>query len=78
MVAPQPVTRAVLPHGVPTWKFKAPVKIGDTITGWMKVTRKRAVRGNGLVVFASKSVNQKGETVQEGQWSLMIKGRPKA
>lgn len=58
------------------WKFRGPVRIGDALRFELSVVRARgAGPGQGLVVFASRLVNQKGETVQEGTWSLIIRKR---
>ena len=60
------------------WKFRGPIKIGDTIHTEAKVTRKKEMRrlGGGLIVFDVAVVNQKGETVQKGQWTVLIKSKP--
>jgi 3-hydroxybutyryl-CoA dehydratase len=60
------------------WRFRKPIFLGDTIHMRGEVIRTRAVRrmGGGIVVFDMKLVNQKGDTVQEGQWSVAVKGRP--
>lgn len=60
------------------WKFKAPLYIGDTVTARVRVkqTRPLARLGGGVVVLALELFNQKGETVQEGEWSVLIKSRP--
>ncbi|MGM0401541.1 MAG: MaoC/PaaZ C-terminal domain-containing protein [Chloroflexota bacterium] len=57
------------------WKFKAPIHIGDTIRLHVTVKRTRAVpsMGGGMVVFALEVLNQEDETVQEGEWTLLIK-----
>ena len=61
-----------------TWKFKAPIFIGDSIRLEGKVIKTRPMpsMGGGLVIFAVKVVNQRGKTVQEGEWSMLMKGRP--
>ncbi|NLG48769.1 MAG: dehydratase [Chloroflexi bacterium] len=61
-----------------TWKFKAPVFIGDSIKLEGEVIKARPMpsMGGGLVVFAVKVVNQQGKTVQEGEWTMLMKGRP--
>ena len=60
------------------WKFRKPVFIGDTIHMRGEVTRVRPVRrmGGGVVIFNMKLLNQRGETVQEGPWTVAIRGRP--
>ncbi len=59
------------------WKFKAPILIGDTIAMDARVQRKRAIArlGGGVVVFAIAVKNQRGETVQEGEWSVLVKSK---
>ena len=60
------------------WRFKAPIHIGDTITIRARVTRTRPMpsAGGGIVVMDVAVVNQHGTTVQQGEWSLMMRGRP--
>jgi acyl dehydratase len=61
------------------WKFRAPIKIGDTIHMTAEVTKKKAMPGGasgGFVSFNVTVANQRGETVQRGEWTLVIKGRP--
>ena len=60
------------------WKFKAPILIGDTIAMTARVARRRELRrlGGGVVVLAIAVKNQRGETVQEGEWSILVKSRP--
>ena len=60
------------------WKFRGPIKIGDTIHTEAKVARKKEMQrmGGGIVVLDVAVVNQRGETVQKGQWTVLIKGKP--
>lgn len=60
------------------WKFKGPILIGDTIAMTARIRRKRAIPrlGGGMVVFGIALKNQRGETVQEGEWSVLMKSRP--
>jgi 3-hydroxybutyryl-CoA dehydratase len=60
------------------WKFKLPILIGDTIRLRTKVTRLRPMpsMGGGLAVFEVSVCNQRDEVVQEGEWTLLIKGQP--
>ena len=59
------------------WKFKAPIKIGDTIHLEAKVAGKKAMKslGGGVVTFDMVLVNQRGEVVQKGRWTALIKSR---
>jgi acyl dehydratase len=60
------------------WKFKGPIYIGDTISVRARVTQKKTLSGvgGGMVVLEVEVVNQKGEVVQKGNWSVLIKSRP--
>jgi acyl dehydratase len=60
------------------WKFRGPIKIGDTVRVEAQVTRKKEMRrmGGGLIVLDVAVVNQSDETVQKGQWTALIKSKP--
>lgn len=60
------------------WKFRGPIKIGDTIHVEAQVARKKEMRrlGGGLIVLDVAVVNQRDETVQKGQWTALIKSKP--
>jgi 3-hydroxybutyryl-CoA dehydratase len=60
------------------WKFKAPVKIGDTIHVVAKVKQTKAMRaaGGGFVIMDARVLNQRNETVQQGEWSILVKSKP--
>lgn len=60
------------------WKFRGPIKIGDTIHVEAKVTRKKEMRrmGGGIVILDVVIGNQRDETVQKGQWTALVKSRP--
>ena len=62
------------------WKFKGPIKIGDTIRVRGKVTGKKdtSKTDRGLVTLQRTVVNQRDEVVQEGETDLMIERRPRA
>src|SRR5574337_1671467 len=51
------------------WKFKGPIKIGDTIRVKAKVLAKRETskKDRGIVTLERQVVNQRGEVVQEGE-----------
>ena len=59
------------------WKFKAPIRIGDTIHLEAKVARKKAMKrlGGGIVSFEVQLLNQRGEVVQKGTWTVLVKGK---
>jgi len=57
------------------WKFTGPIFIGDTIHVVQSVKSKRETKkpGRGIVVFESKVINQRGEVVQQGERTIMLK-----
>ncbi len=59
------------------WRFRAPLKIGDTLRARLTVRRVRAIpdQDAGAVVFQVSVVNQRTETVQDGRWTILIKSR---
>jgi acyl dehydratase len=59
------------------WKFKAPIKIGDTIRVRAKVLAKRetAKPDVGVVTLARTVLNQRDEVVQEGETDMMVERR---
>jgi acyl dehydratase len=59
------------------WRFKGPIKIGDTIKVRMKVTDKKETSkpDRGIVTVQRSVLNQRGELVQEGDTELMIERR---
>jgi len=62
------------------WKFKRPIFIGDTIFVRAIVKSKKEIRrlGGGVVVLDVAVLNQREETVQEGEWTVLIKSWPTA
>jgi len=58
-----------------TWKFTGPIFIGDTVHVVQTIKEKRPTSkpGRGVVTFAVQVINQRGETVQEGERTLMIR-----
>lgn len=59
------------------WKFKNPIKIGDTIRVRGKVTGKKETEKpeQGLITLTRTVVNQRDEVVQEGETDLMVERR---
>ena len=60
-----------------SWRFKAPVFIGDTIHTNNEVVEKRETSkpDRGIVVQRVAVINQRGETVQEGEMVTLVKRR---
>nr|WP_180205538.1 MaoC/PaaZ C-terminal domain-containing protein [Pseudomonas sp. SbOxS1]NYU05654.1 dehydratase [Pseudomonas sp. SbOxS1] len=61
-----------------TWDLRGPIKIGDTIHVYQKVGSKRETKKPevGIVNFLVSLVNQRGESVQEGEWKVMMHCKP--
>ena len=61
-----------------TWSFKGPVKIGDTVRARVTPTEKRPTRksGRGVLVLRFEVENQRGDPVQTGAITLLMKMRP--
>ena len=57
------------------WKFKKPIKYGDTIKGIFEVREKKELKGkdSGIVTFEVKVLNQEKDTIQTGKWMMIIK-----
>ena len=60
------------------WKFRAPIKFGDTVHLQARVKQKKAMPrlGGGFITFDVKLLNQQDETVQKGTWTVLIKSAP--
>ena len=59
------------------WKFKNPIKIGDTIRVRAEVTAKKETSkpDRGVVTLTRTVLNQRDEVVQEGETDLMVERR---
>ncbi len=59
------------------WRFKGPIKIGDTIKVRLKVSAKKETSkpDRGIITVQRAVLNQRGELVQEGDTELMIERR---
>jgi 3-hydroxybutyryl-CoA dehydratase len=62
------------------WKFRAPIKIGDTIHMQAQIAEKKPMPrlGGGLITLNVEVLNQRGETTQKGTWSMLMKMKPAA
>ena len=76
-------TRAGVPYatlgaGTLRWKFKGPIKIGDTIRVRAKVSAKKETDhpDRGIVSVERQILNQRDEVVQEGETDLVVERRP--
>ncbi len=59
------------------WKFKAPIKIGDTIHAVAKVKNKREMKaaGGGFIFMETRVLNQRDEVTQMGDMTFLVKSR---
>ena len=71
---------ATLGFGTLRWKFKGPIKIGDTIRVHAKVSAKKETDkpDRGVITVERQVLNQRGEVVQEGETELVVERRPAA
>ena len=60
------------------WKFKSPIKIGDTIRVRARVSAKEEApkADRGVVTVQRQVLNQRDEVVQEGETDLIVQRRP--
>ena len=60
------------------WKFRGPIKIGDTIRVRARVSAKKETdkADRGIVTVERRVVNQRDEVVQEGETDLIVERRP--
>ena len=66
-------------RGLQDWKFSLPVYLGDTIRTRLTVSETKAVArlGGGMVTLQVEVLNQEDKVVQQGSWSVLVKGQPK-
>ena len=59
------------------WKYRAPVKVGDTIWATLKVNKKHEMPGydGGLVTLYVTIFNQNNKAVQKGTWTLLVRSK---
>lgn len=64
-------------YGIDEWRFRAPIKIGDTIHVKAKVVEKKESKKNeqGFVAFRVDVVNQSGTSVMGGVVKTLMKKR---
>ena len=61
-----------------SWKFRAPIFMGDTIHVEATVTNLKALPrlGGGAVTLRIKIINQDGEATQRGEWVALLASKP--
>jgi acyl dehydratase len=59
-------------------KFRNPVKFGDTIRARFEVKQKKKMKrmGGGFVTLGVVVLNQRDETIQKGDWTVLIRSAP--
>lgn len=59
------------------WRYRAPVKVDDTIWVNIRFKEKRPLAGysGGLVTLNVTIFNQEHKAVQRGKWTLLVRGR---
>lgn len=72
------ITETVIAFMGLEWKFRAAIKIGDTIHVRADVAEKKPVPrlGGGIVTFNVEVLNQRGEATQKGTWTMLMKMLP--
>jgi len=65
-------------YGIDEWRFRAPIKIGDTLHSMGKVVEKKESKkeNQGMVTFMVDVLNQDGTSVMGGQVKVIVKKRP--
>jgi len=58
------------------WKFRLPLRIGDTIRSRSRTVAKRSMKDGGVMVEEREILNQRGEVVQSGRLTLLVAKRP--
>jgi acyl dehydratase len=60
-----------------SWKFSGPIRLGDTIHAIIQISGMRSTRApdRGIIVQATQLLNQRGEVVQSGDLTMMLKRR---
>jgi acyl dehydratase len=63
-----------------TWKFSQPVFLGDTVRLKARCKELKAMPrlGGGLVIFDVWVLNQEDNTVQRGEWHMLVASRERA
>lgn len=64
--------------GIEDWKFRAPIRVGDTVRCRVEITstRRTSSGDQGILGRRLTLLNQSGEVVQSGDIDLMVRMRP--
>jgi len=65
-------------YGIDEWRFRTPIKIGDTIHVKANVVEKKESKkeSQGLIAFMVEVMNQEGTSVMGGLVKVIVKKRP--
>jgi len=60
------------------WNFKAPIRFGDTVRARITISDKRPTSkpDRGVIVQSIELINQRGEVVQSGEHTLLMRRKP--
>lgn len=58
------------------WKFRRPVRVGDTIRSASRAVAKRLIKEGGVIIEHRSILNQHDETLQDGKLTLLVARRP--
>jgi acyl dehydratase len=60
-----------------SWKFSGPIRFGDTIHAIIQIASMRPTRAldRGIIVQATQLLNQRGQVVQSGELTMMLRRR---
>ena len=67
---------AVLAFMSVDWQIARPARVGDTVRCRLQTTAKRAMREAGVIIEAQEVVDQRGDLVQSGRFTVLIARRP--
>lgn len=64
--------------GIDGWRFSGPIQFGDTIHVEFEITAMRQTSNptTGIITRAVEIVNQRGDVVQSGDMTVMLRRRP--
>ena len=60
-----------------SWKFSGPIRLGDTVHAIIRIASMRPTRApdRGIIIQDTQLLNQRGEVVQIGELTMMVKRR---
>jgi acyl dehydratase len=58
------------------WEVLQPVRVGDTIHSRSRTAVKRSMREGGVIIEERQVINQRGEVVNQGRFTVLVAKRP--